>query len=127
MLEMGSAATTSFASAMICSRFLLAGRPRVFGVFRNGSLDSPSRERDGSQPSLADLVREASASSNTIQKATLVVDAGLIARPRKTTRRADPARDRELDRAVSVWPSNNAGDKALSSSSPASSPSAGCA
>jgi len=45
--------------------------PRVFGVFRNGSLDfADVRERDGSQPSLADLVREGIASSNTIQKAT---------------------------------------------------------
>jgi alkaline phosphatase len=89
--------------------------PRVFGVFRNGSLDfADVGERDGSQPSLSDLVREGIRLLQYNPKGyLLVVDAGLIAQAAQSNEGERTLREvAELDRAVGTALSF-AGDKAL--------------
>lgn len=89
--------------------------PRVFGVFRNGSLDyADVGERDGSQPSLADLVRESIRLLQYNPKGyLLVVDAGLIAQAAQGNEGERTLREiAELDRAVGTA-LQYAGDQAL--------------
>ncbi len=89
--------------------------PRVFGVFRAGPLDyAEVAERDGSQPSLADLVRQAiSRLQYNPQGYLLVVDAGLIARAAQANDGERTLREiSALDRAVGAA-LQYAGEKAL--------------
>ncbi|MDD5201312.1 MAG: alkaline phosphatase [Terrimicrobiaceae bacterium] len=89
--------------------------PRVFGVFRRGNLDfADIADRDGAQPSLADLVREAIARLQYNPKGyLLVVDAGLIAKASHSNEGERTLREIvELDRAVGAA-LNYAGNKAL--------------
>lgn len=89
--------------------------PRVFGVFRGGSLDfADIAERDGAQPSLSDLVRQAISRLQFNPKGyLLVVDAGLIAKASSTNDGERTLREIvELDRAVATA-RRYAGEKAL--------------
>jgi len=89
--------------------------PRVFGVFRDGPLDfADIAEHDGSQPSLADLVKQAIRLLQYNPKGyLLVVDAGLIAKASQLNEGERALREVvELDRAVSAA-RQYAGDKAL--------------
>ncbi len=77
--------------------------PRVFGVFRDGPLDfADIGERDSSQPSLVDLVRQAISRLQYNPKGyLLVVDADLIARAARGNEGERYLREIvELDRAV---------------------------
>lgn len=77
--------------------------PRVFGVFRDGNLDfADVAERDGAQPSLADLVRQGIRLLQYNPKGyLLVVDAGLIAQASQANDGERTLREiAELDRAV---------------------------
>ena len=88
--------------------------PRVFGVFRRGNLDfADVADRDGSQPSLADLVRQAISRLQYNPKGyVLVVDAGLIAQAAQANEGEHTLREIvELDRAVGAalqYAGNNA-------------------
>jgi len=88
--------------------------PRVFGVFRRGNLDfADVADRDGSQPSLADLVRQAISRLQYNPKGyLLVVDAGLIAQASQANEGERTLREIvELDRAVGAalqYAGNNA-------------------
>jgi len=88
--------------------------PRVFGVFRRGNLDfADVADRDGSQPSLADLVRQAISRLQYNPKGyVLVVDAGLIAQAAQANEGERTLREIvELDRAVGAalqYAGNNA-------------------
>lgn len=88
--------------------------PRVFGVFRRGNLDfADVADRDGSQPSLADLVRQAISRLQYNPKGyILVVDAGLIAQASQANEGERTLREIvELDRAVGAalqYAGNNA-------------------
>lgn len=77
--------------------------PRVFGAFREGDLEfADVAERDGAQPSLADLVRQAISRLQYNPKGyLLVVDAGLIAKAGRGNEGERMLREIvELDRAV---------------------------
>jgi alkaline phosphatase len=88
--------------------------PRVFGVFRRGNLDfADVADRDGAQPSLADLVRQAISRLQYNPKGyLLVVDAGLIAQAAQANEGERTLREIvELDRAVGAalqYAGNNA-------------------
>jgi len=89
--------------------------PRVFGVFRSGNLDfADVGERDGSQPSLADLVKQGIRLLQYNPKGyLLVVDAGLIAQAAQANEGERTLREIvELDRAVGAA-IQYAGDNAL--------------
>ncbi len=89
--------------------------PRVFGLFQRGDLDfADIADRDGSQPSLADLVRQAISRLQYNPKGyLLVVDAGLIAKAAHNNEGERMMREIvELDRAVGAA-LQYAGDKAL--------------
>ncbi len=89
--------------------------PRVLGVFRDGSLDyADIAERDGAQPSLADLVRQGIRLLQYNPKGyLLVVDAGLIAQAAQANEGERTLREiAELDRAVGAA-LEYAGSKAL--------------
>ncbi|HEY8899759.1 MAG TPA: alkaline phosphatase [Chthoniobacterales bacterium] len=89
--------------------------PRVFGVFQHGNLEfADVSDRDGSQPSLADLVRQAISRLQYNPKGyLLVVDAGLIAKAAHSNEGERMMREIvELDRAVGAA-LQYAGDKAL--------------
>lgn len=89
--------------------------PRVFGVFRGGSLDfADIAERAGAQPSLSDLLRQAISRLQFNPKGyLLVVDAGLIAKASAANDGERTLREiAELDRAVATA-LQYAGEKAL--------------
>jgi alkaline phosphatase len=77
--------------------------PKIFGVFRDGSLDfADVAESDGSQPSLADLVRQAIRFLQYNPRGyMLVVDAGLVSKASQANDGERTLREiAELDEAV---------------------------